>query len=159
VAELAPDSWIALRKRSDDLLLAERWAESEAVARQILESGSFSFERAQPLINLLFSTGRLNETIELQSQVMALEPRAMFVSRDLQFDFYAAGRFEEAEAEYQRSPHARRQPHHPRSVGGRTWSGASGRRYAGTSCIDEAAYGSRRLEVVGRLRLRHPESP
>ena len=103
VAELAPDSWIALRKRSDDLLLAERWAESEAVARQILDSGSFSFERAQPLINLLFSTGRLNETIELQSQVMALEPRAMFVSRDLQFDLYAAGRFEEAEAEYQRS--------------------------------------------------------
>ena len=46
VAELAPDSWIALSKRSDDLLLAEKWSESEAVARQLLESGSFSFERA-----------------------------------------------------------------------------------------------------------------
>ena len=103
VAELAPDSWIVLRKRSDDLLRDEKWSESEAVARRLLSSGSFSFERAQPLINVLFSTGRLNETIELQSQVMALEPRAMFVSRDLQFDLYAAGRFEEAEAEYQRS--------------------------------------------------------
>ncbi|HEY8264947.1 MAG TPA: serine/threonine-protein kinase [Steroidobacteraceae bacterium] len=103
VTELAPDSWIVLSKRSDDLMRDEKWSESEAVARQLLESGSFTFERAQPLINVLFSTGRLNETIELQSQVRALEPRAMFVSSDLQFDFYAAGRFEEAEAEYQRS--------------------------------------------------------
>jgi hypothetical protein len=65
VAELAPDSWVVHVKRSDDLLRAEKWAESEAVARQILESGSFSFERAQPLINVLFATGRINETIEL----------------------------------------------------------------------------------------------
>ncbi len=52
---------------------------------------------------MLFSTGRINETIELQAQVMALEPRAIFVSRDQQFNLYAAGRFDEVEAEYQRS--------------------------------------------------------
>ena len=103
MAELAPDSWIALKKRSDDLLRAEQWAESEAVARQILESGPFTLERAQPLINVIFAMGRIDETIELQAQVMALEPRAMFVSRDQQWNLYAAGRFEEAEAEYQRS--------------------------------------------------------
>ena len=103
VAELAPDSWIALKKRSDDLLRAEKWAESEAVARQILESGPFTLERAQPLINVIFAMGRFDEGIELQAQVMALEPRWMFVSRDQQWNLYAAGRFEEAEAEYQRS--------------------------------------------------------
>ena len=103
VAELAPDSWIVQCKRSDDLLRAEKWAEAEAIARQILESGSFSFERAQPLINLLFATGRINETIELQAQVMALEPRALYPSRDQQFNLYAAGRFDEVEVEYQRS--------------------------------------------------------
>ena len=103
LAELAPDSWVVLFKRSVDLLRAERWAESEAAARKILETGPFTFERAQPLANVLFSTGRINETIELQSRVMALEPQAMFVSRDQQWNFYAAGRFEEAEAEYQRS--------------------------------------------------------
>jgi TolB-like protein/tetratricopeptide (TPR) repeat protein len=103
VAELAPDSWVALFRRSDDLLRAEKWAESEAVARQCLEAGPFSFERAQPLINVLFATGRINETIELQSRVMALEPQAMFVSRDQQWNNYAAGRFEESEAEYRRS--------------------------------------------------------
>jgi TolB-like protein len=103
VAELAPDSWIALCKRSDDLLRAERWAESEATARRILDTGTLTFERAQPLINLLFATGRVEETIELQSQVKALEPRAIYPSRDLQFDLYAARRFDEVEAEYQRS--------------------------------------------------------
>jgi tetratricopeptide (TPR) repeat protein len=103
VAELAPGSWIVLCKRSDDLLRAERWAEAEVVARQLLESGPLDFERAQPLINLLFATGRINETIELQAQVMALEPRALFVSRDQQYNLYAAGRFKEVEAEYQRS--------------------------------------------------------
>jgi TolB-like protein/tetratricopeptide (TPR) repeat protein len=103
VAELAPDSWVVLFRRSDDLLRAEKWAESEAVARQLLEAGPFTFERAQPLINVLFATGRINETIELQSRVMALEPQAMFVSRDLQWDNYAAGRFDESEAEYRRS--------------------------------------------------------
>ena len=103
VAELAPDSWVALRKRSDDLLRAEKWAESEAVARQLLDSGPFTLERAQPLINVIFAMGRIDETIELQAQVMTLEPQAMFVSRDQQWNLYAAGRFEEAEAEYQRS--------------------------------------------------------
>ena len=103
VAELAPDSWIVLKKRSDDLLRAEQWAESEAVARQILESGPFTFERAQPLSNLIATVGRFDETIELQAQMLALEPQAMFVSAEQQWNLYAAGRFEEAEAEYQRS--------------------------------------------------------
>jgi TolB-like protein len=103
VAELAPDSWIALKKRSDDLLRAEKWAESEAVARQILESGPFTFERAEPLSNVTASVGRLDEAIELQAQMLALEPQAMFVSAVQQWNFYAAERFEEVEAEYQRS--------------------------------------------------------
>jgi TolB-like protein/tetratricopeptide (TPR) repeat protein len=103
VAELAPDSWIALRKRSDDLLRAEKWAESEAVARQILESGPFTLERAQPLVNVLGAIGGYDEMIELQAQVIALEPRVMFPSRDQQWNLYMAGRFEESEAEYQRS--------------------------------------------------------
>ena len=103
MAELAPDSWIALRKRCDDLLSAEKWTESEAVGRRILESGPLTFERAQPLGNVLFAMGRIDETIELQARVIALEPRVMIVSRDQQFNLYAAGRFEETEAEYQRS--------------------------------------------------------
>jgi TolB-like protein len=103
VAELAPDSWIALRKRSDDLLRAEKWAEAEAVARQILASGPFTLERSQPLNFVIFATGRIDETIELQAQVLTIEPRVMAASRDQQWNLYVAGRFEEFEAEYQRS--------------------------------------------------------
>lgn len=103
VAKLAPDSWVALRKRSYDLTIAEDWADSEAVARQLLESGPTNFERAQPLADLLFATGRINESIELQAEIIALDPRAMLLSDWQQFNFYAAGRFDEAEAEYQRS--------------------------------------------------------
>jgi len=103
VADLAPDSWIALRKRSDDLLRAEKWAEAEAVARQILASGPFTLERSQPLNFVIFAMGRIDETIELQAEVIAIEPRVMAASRDQQWNLYVAGRFEEFEAEYQRS--------------------------------------------------------
>ena len=102
-AALAPESWVALQKRAYDLRVADKWAESETAARQALESGPFTLERALSLINLVFATGRIDEAIELQAQVIALEPRVMFVSRDQQMNFHAAGRFEEAEAEYQRS--------------------------------------------------------
>ena len=135
MAELAPDSWIALKKRSDDLLRAEKWAESEAVARQILESGPFTLERAQPLINVIFAMGRIDETIELQAQVMALEPRAMFVSRDQQWNLYAAGRFEEAEAEYQRSQTLDGSHSNPNFAGLAARSGAPGRRSAGPARV------------------------
>jgi tetratricopeptide (TPR) repeat protein len=103
VAELAPDSWVALRNRSQELLRTGQWAESESVARQLLESGPINFERAQPLADVLFATGRLDECIELQARINALEPRALLVSGWQQFNLYAAGRFEEVEAEYRRS--------------------------------------------------------
>jgi serine/threonine protein kinase/tetratricopeptide (TPR) repeat protein len=103
VTELAPDGWIALSNRSYDLLLAEKWAESEAAARRLQESGPFSFDRSYRLGRVLFATGRINEATKLQTQVIALEPRALMVSRDQQSNLFAAGRFEEVEAEYQRS--------------------------------------------------------
>lgn len=103
VTELAPDSWVALRKRSYDLTLAEKWADSEAFARQVLESGPASFERTQPLADVLFATGRINEAIELQAEIMRVDPRAMLLSVWQQYNFYAAGRFAETETEYRRS--------------------------------------------------------
>jgi TolB-like protein len=103
VVELAPEGWIALSNRSHDLLRAEKWAESEAAARKLLELGPFSFERSYRLGSVLFATGRINEAIELQAQALALEPQSLMVSRDQQFNLFAAGRFEEVETEYQRS--------------------------------------------------------
>ena len=95
--------------------------------------GHFNFERAQPLGNVLFATGRINESIELQAQVIALEPRAMMVSRDQQFNLYAAGRFEEAEAEYQRSQTLDGNHTNADLLAFQRGSGAPGRRSTGPS--------------------------
>ncbi len=103
VQELAPESWPALLKRAYDLRLAGQWAESETVARQALETGPLSLDRAMSLMNLLFAVGRISEEIELRARIIALEPRWIWVSRDQQKSLHAAGRFDEAEAEYQRS--------------------------------------------------------
>lgn len=51
---------------------------------------------------MIYAMGHLNETIALVEQVRAIEPMALFLSRDLQYDYTAARRYEDAEAEYQR---------------------------------------------------------
>src|SRR6185295_10650369 len=43
--ESAPESWIALRIRSEQLANEKRWAESIALARRILDEGPFTLER------------------------------------------------------------------------------------------------------------------
>jgi hypothetical protein len=51
---------------------------------------------------MIYAMGHLNDTVALVEQVRAVEPTAIFLSRDLQFDYTAARRFADAEAEYQR---------------------------------------------------------
>src|SRR6185312_9136721 len=106
VMAMAPQSWIAKRRRVEDALRARNWAEAEAVAAEIMKTEPWAarnVDRAYPFINVVFSPGRLDATIALVDQVKTREPLAMFVSRDQQFNYWSAGRFEEAEAEYQRS--------------------------------------------------------
>ena len=61
---------------------------------------------------------------------MTLEPQAMFVSRDQQWNLYAARRFEESEAEYQRSQTLDGNHVEPDSLAFAARSGRSGRRCA-----------------------------
>jgi len=103
VMDLAPDSWIALRIRSEQLANEGRWAESIAIARQILDSGPFTLERAYPYIDVIFAVGHFDETVELVQRVIRIEPLVMFPSRDQQWNLTAARRYREAEAEYQRT--------------------------------------------------------
>jgi TolB-like protein/tetratricopeptide (TPR) repeat protein len=103
VADLAPDSWIVQRERAYALWAEGKWPEAIALVEAIMKSGPLTLERANPYINLIFAVGRLEETITLMSQLQAIEPLAMFMTRDLQWDLTAAGRIDEAEAEYQRS--------------------------------------------------------
>lgn len=103
IAMLAPDSWVVKRARAYRLWREGKRAESIAVAREIMESGPLTVERAYPYIDLIFAVGHLNEGVALADRVKAIEPLAMYLSRDQQWNLTAARRYEEAEAEYQRS--------------------------------------------------------
>ena len=73
-----------------------------ALAKQIADTGPPTKERVWDYAYMIYAMGHLNDTIALVEQVRAVEPTALFLSRDLQFDYTAARRFEDAEAEYQR---------------------------------------------------------
>jgi TolB-like protein len=103
IAGLAPDHWIVKRERAFALWREGKWAEAIALTREIMDGGPMSYERAYPYTELIFSVGRLDETVAVVEQLKAIEPLAMFISRDLQFDYTAARRIDDAEAEYQRS--------------------------------------------------------
>ena len=103
IAGLAPDHWIVKRERAYALWREGQWAEAIALTREIMEGGPISYERAYPYSELIFSVGHLDETVAVVEQLRAVEPLAMFISRDLQYDYTAARRHDDAEAEYQRS--------------------------------------------------------
>jgi TolB-like protein len=103
IAGLAPDHWIVKRERAFALWRDGKWAEAIALTREIMDGGPMSYERAYPYTELIFSVGRLDETVDVVEQLRSVEPLAMFISRDLQYDYTAARRLDDAEAEYQRS--------------------------------------------------------
>jgi TolB-like protein len=103
IAALAPDHWIVKRDRAFALWRHGKWAEAIALTREIMDGGPMSYERAYPYTELVFSVGHLDETVAVVEQLKAIEPLAMFISRDLQYDYTAARRLDDAEAEYQRS--------------------------------------------------------
>lgn len=102
IAQSAPESWIAKRDRSNDSWLEGKRAEAIALAKDIADTGPQTKERAWDYAYMIYAVGHLNDTIALVEQVRAIEPTAIFLSRDLQFDYTAARRFDDAEAEYQR---------------------------------------------------------
>ena len=103
IAGLAPGHWIVKRERAYAFWREGKWAEAIALTREIMEGGPMSYERAYPYTELIFSVGHLDETVAVVEQLKVIEPLAMFISRDLQYDYTAARRIDDAEAEYQRS--------------------------------------------------------
>jgi len=103
IAELAPDSWIVKRERAYGLWREGRRAEAIALAKEVMGNGPLIYERSFPYMSLIFAAGHLDETVALDEQLRVVEPLSMIVSRNLQFDYIAARRYPEAEAEYRRS--------------------------------------------------------
>ena len=102
IARMAPDSWVARRDRSNALWRDGQRAEAIALAKQVADTGPPTKERTWDYAYMLYAMGHLDDTIALVEKVRATEPRALFLSRDLQYDYTAARRYADAEAEYQR---------------------------------------------------------
>lgn len=102
IARIAPDSWVARRDRANALWREGRRAEAIAVAKEVVNSGPLTRERVWDYAYMIYAVGHLDETVALVEQVRATEPMALFLSRDLQYDYTAARRYQDAEAEYRR---------------------------------------------------------
>ena len=102
IARTAPDSWVAKRDRANRLWREGKRAEALALAKEIVDSDPPNKERVWDYAYMIYAMGHLNDTIALVEQLRAVEPVALFLSRDLQFDYTAARRYADAEAEYQR---------------------------------------------------------
>lgn len=102
IGRIAPDSWVAKRDRSNALWLEGKRVEAMTLAREIADSGPPTMERVWDYAYMIYAMGYLNDTVALVERVRAVEPMALFLSRDLQYDYTAARRYEDAEAEYQR---------------------------------------------------------
>jgi TolB-like protein/DNA-binding winged helix-turn-helix (wHTH) protein/tetratricopeptide (TPR) repeat protein len=102
IARTAPDSWVAKRYLANSLWREGKRAAAIALAKEIADTGPPTKERVWDYAYMIYAMGHLNDTIALVEQVRAIEPTALFLSRDLQFDYTAARRYQDAEAEYQR---------------------------------------------------------
>jgi tetratricopeptide (TPR) repeat protein len=106
VRELAPDSMAARILRIRELVAQRQWAEADALTGKLLESTSLNAENLIELASstgVLVATGRVNEVIRLAQRAKQLEPLSMSISSDLQRFLYAAGQFDAAKAENERS--------------------------------------------------------
>lgn len=103
IARIMPGSWIVKRERAYALWRAGRRAEAIALTREIMDAGPLTVEHAYPYTNLVFGVGKIEETVAVVDRLKAVEPLAMFVARDQQWNLTAARRYAEAEAEHQRS--------------------------------------------------------
>ena len=103
IARVAPDSWVGRLIRADALWRAGDRAGAIDLARQVVDSGPPTKERVWDYAFMIYAMGHLEEATALVERVRAFEPMALYLSRDLQYDYTAARRFDDAEAEYRRA--------------------------------------------------------
>lgn len=103
IARVAPDSWIGRLIRADALWRGGDRAGAIDLARQVVDSGPPTKERVWDYAFMIYAMGHLEEATALVERVRAFEPMALYLSRDLQYDYTAARRFDDAEAEYRRA--------------------------------------------------------
>jgi TolB-like protein len=105
VLALSPDAWWSHALRSGQFAQQRRWMEAEAAARAALDSAPASdVGAAAAYAGFLTCVGRAGEAAEIALRLLQADPLSLFVSATwAQFLLDAVGRYDEAEAEYQRS--------------------------------------------------------
>ena len=102
IARIAPDSWLAKLDRANALWRNGKRAKAIVLTKEVVDTGPLTWERVDGYAYMIFAMGLLDENVTLVEQVSAIEPMSLYLSRDLQFDYIAARRFDDAESEYQR---------------------------------------------------------
>ena len=97
IARVAPDSWFGRLIRADALWRGGDRAGAIDLARQVVDSGPPTKERVWDYTFMIYAMGHLEEATALVERVRAFEPMALYLSRDLQYDYTAARRFDDAE--------------------------------------------------------------
>ncbi|MGE0159946.1 MAG: hypothetical protein AB7T31_11100 [Gemmatimonadales bacterium] len=101
---LAPDAWWTQAMRADQLFLQRRWAEAEEAATAALAAAPASeVDALVTYATVLMGLGRVEEGVESLRLAQVADPLSLRVSGLLQIFLDAAGRRDEADAEYQRS--------------------------------------------------------
>ena len=105
ILALSPDAWWSHAQRAEQFMHQHRWIEAEAAARAALEAAPAAEGDAEEVYGwFLFSVGRISEAAEIGLKRLQVDPLSLFVSgTHVQFALDVLGRFDEAEAEYQRS--------------------------------------------------------
>jgi TolB-like protein len=104
VLAAAPDAWWAQALRGSQARLAHEWEQAEVAARAAAEAApSSDVSAGASYASLLAAVGRVGEAIEVARRARDADPLSLYMSGLLQHYLGVAGRFEEAQAEYERS--------------------------------------------------------
>ena len=104
VLALSPEAWWSHDLRSRQFLRQHRWAEAEAAARMAMTLAPPSeLQDLEGYVFVMSAVGRSKEAAAHLDELRRGDPLSLFVSTGVQALSYAAGRLQDADAEYQRS--------------------------------------------------------
>jgi TolB-like protein len=103
IIALAPDAWWTQQVRASQATRMQRWAEAETASSAALASAPSTENVELSYGVILQELGRVNDAVEYINRARESDPLSLTVSTSLQIALDAAGRPDEADAEYRRS--------------------------------------------------------
>jgi TolB-like protein/tetratricopeptide (TPR) repeat protein len=103
--QLAPESRGARVAKARQHLALRQWAEADRMSEELMRAYPLTAENLEVAMlraDVGFVLGRVGESIGVLRQIQQLEPLSRGLSTSLQTSLYVAGRFDEAQREYER---------------------------------------------------------